>query len=190
MRKGREQSTTWMRRRTYGRITHREWIPQNPGTVTHETWQGMSKVFLSSDPRQHFWGAKCSTHFPRLTRLGQWMPRGTNPGDKGAFIARINGHYEDGSSLVQHIGLINNPRHICLSTDNPRHICLGTGDRGITVSACTWDTYPMINRRLSIRCEAGSSLISSSPKWPEPTVSEVGAVSVKANKHGHIFVIS
>ena len=28
-----------------------------------------------------FEGAKCSTHFPRLTRLGQWTPRVTNSED-------------------------------------------------------------------------------------------------------------
>ena len=67
----------------------------------------------------------CSTHFPRLTRLGQWTPRGTNPGNKGAFIGGINDHCEDGASLIQRICLINNPRHTCLGTSDPRQHCLG-----------------------------------------------------------------
>ena len=51
----------------------------------------MSKFFLSLVIRDNtFEGEKCSTHFPRLTRLGQWMPRGTNSGDEDAFITGGN----------------------------------------------------------------------------------------------------
>ena len=47
----------------------------------------------SSSPRirdNTFEGAKCSTHFPRLTRLGQWTPRVDNPDDERAFITGID----------------------------------------------------------------------------------------------------
>ena len=85
----------------------------------------------SSSPRirdNTFEGAKCSTHFLRLTRLGQWTPRGINPDDEGAFITGINDHCEDGSSLVQRISLVNNPRHTCLGTGHPRQTCIGTNN--------------------------------------------------------------
>ena len=60
----------------------------------------MSKVFLSSGVRDNtFEGAKCSTHFPRLTRLGQWSPHGSNHNGVDAFMTRmtmfVNGYYED-----------------------------------------------------------------------------------------------
>ena len=63
--------------------------------------QGMSKVSLSSVVRDNtFEGAKCSTHFPRLTRLSQWSPHGINPCDVDAFMTRITmfvyGYREDG----------------------------------------------------------------------------------------------
>ena len=89
----------------------------------------------SSSPRirdNTFEGEKCSTHFPRLTRLGQWIPRVINPDDEGAFITRINGHCEDGSSLVQRISLINNPRHTCLDISDSRQHCLGIRIRYIS----------------------------------------------------------
>ena len=67
--------------------------------------QGMSKVFLSSVVQDNtFEGAKCSTHLPRLTRLGQLSPRGSNLGDVGAFMTRITmliyGHREDGARVL------------------------------------------------------------------------------------------
>lgn len=89
----------------------------------------------SSSPRVRdntFEGAKCSTHFSRLTRLGQWTPRVINSDDEGAFITRTNGHCEDGSSLVRRVSLINNPRHTCLGTSNPRQHCLGIRVRYIS----------------------------------------------------------
>ena len=54
-------------------------IPQNPGSVTQKASSRNVKSFpLLGDPRHTFEGAKCSTHFPRLTRLGQWLPRVTS----------------------------------------------------------------------------------------------------------------
>ena len=102
----------------------------------------MSKVSLSSVVRDNtFEGAKYSTHFPRLTRLGQWSPRGSNLRDVDAFMARItifiNGYREDG---------------LCSYTTSTWLMTRDTAG-----SACAQSVTPIVSWRLSGRCEAWSS---------------------------------
>ena len=59
LRKGREQSTTWVQNGTCEIATRREWIPRNPGSVTQEaSTRNVKSLSLLGGLRQHFWGGK------------------------------------------------------------------------------------------------------------------------------------
>ena len=66
----RVQRTTRRKPTRRGR-SHKIWVQLPRGFE-----QRMSKALLFVKVRgRTFEGAKCSTHFPRMTRLGQWLPR-------------------------------------------------------------------------------------------------------------------
>lgn len=132
----------------------------------------------SSSPRirnNTFEGAKCSTHFPRLTRLGQWTPRVYGYGDKDAFITGSNCY-----SRHTYLGT-GHPRQTCLGTNNPRLPCLGTCIRyslGSKLKTCQTprgkassgyaqsDSSEWCYSLRDARDWKNSK--SSSPGWPEP----------------------
>ena len=77
MQKGREQSLHSSAANNPWKDDTSKAIPQNSGSVTQKAPARNVKSFpLLGDPRHTFEGAKYSTYFLRLTRLGQWLPRG------------------------------------------------------------------------------------------------------------------
>ena len=77
MQRGREQSLHSSAANDLWEDDTSKTIPQNPGSVTQKALaRNVKSLPLLGDPRHTFEGAKCSTHFPRMTRLGQWLPRG------------------------------------------------------------------------------------------------------------------